>query len=102
MKIIFIDWKCFDREDTVEALQRMGHEVIRFAHKDYNATASADFMSEFADAARGADLCFSYNYFPVVAESCHRQNLDYVSLIYDSPYVYLYSFTMIYPTNHGK
>ena len=100
VKIVFIDWKCFDREDTVAALKKMGHEVIRFSHPDYNAIKSPEFDSEFAPVCAGADAVFSYNFFPAVAETCHKQNTDYISLIYDSPYVYLYSFTMIYPTNH--
>ena len=100
MNIVFIDWKCFDREDTVSALQSMGHEVTRFFHPDYNAIKSPEFDSAFAPVCSKADAVFSYNYFPAVAECCHKQGTDYISLIYDSPYVYLYSFTMIYPTNH--
>lgn len=100
MKIIFIDWHCFNREETVHAFESMGHEVIRFSHPDYNATASEEFHKYFKEAARAADACFSYNYFPVVAESCRELNLNYISVTYDSPYVYIYSFTLMYPTNH--
>ena len=35
-----------------------------------------------------------------MAEGCKRHDIPYLSLIYDSPYVCLYSYTMIYPTNH--
>ncbi|MCR5451531.1 MAG: DUF3880 domain-containing protein, partial [Lachnospiraceae bacterium] len=100
MKMIFIDWHCFHREATVRVFEELGYEVIRFSHPDYNAISSEEFNKYFELAAKDADFCFSYNYFPLVSSSCNKLGIKYISVIYDSPYVYLYSFTMIYPTNH--
>ena len=36
----------------------------------------------------------------MVAEGCKRHEIPYLSLVYDSPYVPLYSYTIIYPTNY--
>lgn len=46
------------------------------------------------------DYVFSFNYFPDIAEICHQLDVKYVSWIYDSPYVQLYSYTTVYPTNY--
>lgn len=46
------------------------------------------------------DYVFSFNYFPDIAEICHQLNVKYVSWVYDSPYVQLYSYTTVYPTNY--
>ena len=102
MKIIFIDWKCFDREETKEALKKMGHEVIPFIHEDYNADRSEAFDAAFKKLAeeKGADAVFSYNFFPAVALACKDMEIPYISFLYDSPYSYIYSYTLAFPTNH--
>ena len=102
MKIIFIDWKCFNHDATIRTLQELGHQVIFYAHPEYNLPLSKSFNEDFSTFLFGknVDLVFSYNFFPPVAEACHKASLPYISVVYDSPYVYLYSYTMMYETNH--
>ncbi len=102
MKIIFIDWKCFDRDETKAALREMGHEVIPFIHEDYNADKSEAFDAAIKKTAaeKDAEAVFSYNYFPVVALACRDMDLPYISFLYDSPYSYIYSYTLAFETNH--
>ena len=102
MKVVFIDWKCFDREETKAAFEALGHEVISYIHKDYNAEISADFDADFKKTLESsrADMVFSYNYFPAVALSCKDMEIPYISFLYDSPYTYIFSYTLAFPTNH--
>lgn len=103
MKIVFLDWKCFNGADTKKCLTRMGHEVLPYFHADYNCPELTDDMRRDFDefvTGKNPDIFFSYNYFPAVAQICHVQNIPYYSITYDSPYVYLYSYTMMYETNH--
>ena len=102
MTILFLDWPCFNREGTVSAFEELGHRVCFFAHPDYRERSSSSFQKDFDAwlAKHPVDLCFSYNFFPVLAEACHRNALSYVSFLYDSPYVLLYSYTLMYPTNY--
>ena len=102
MKIIFLDWKCFDRDETKAALKSLGHEVIPFIHDDYNTDRSEAFDAAIKKTAEssGADAVFSYNFFPAVALACKDMNLPYISFLYDSPYSYIYSYTLAFPTNH--
>lgn len=99
MKIIFIDWKCFDREETKEALRGLGAGVIPFFHEDYNSSSSERFDKAFKSFVKkhGADAVFSYNYFPAVAIACKDMGLIYISFLYDSPYSYIYSYTLAFP-----
>lgn len=102
MKILFLDWSCFMKEPTFRAFKNMGHEYFLFSHKDFNELKSDDFLKvffEFTDS-KSPDICFSYNYYPLLAEGCKEKNIPYVSLVYDSPYTYLYSYTVMYPTNY--
>lgn len=102
MNVLFIDWGCFGKADAIFTLEQMGYKLTMFSHKDYQERISQEFSQAF-DAAmkeKTYKFCFSFNFYPVVAESCKQHNLPYISLIYDSPYVALYSYTIIYPTNY--
>lgn len=46
------------------------------------------------------DLVFSFNYAPVLSRCCQKVNIKYVSYVYDSPLVALYSCTLINPCNY--
>lgn len=102
MNIIFLDWPCFCREDTIDALQNLGHTVEYFSHADYKLRKSSSFDDAFDVfvKAHTCDLFFSYNFFPLVAEGCKRNDIKYVSIIYDAPHVSLYSYTVVYPCNY--
>ncbi len=102
MNVLFIDWPCFGKFDAISALKEMGYQIILFGHEDYQERISPNFDKAFDEAvnAQKFRFCFSFNYYPVVSEGCRRNELPYVSLVYDSPHVPLYSYTMIYPTNH--
>ena len=101
MNILFLDWKCFLRDDTIGTLEELGHHVFPFIEKSYEDRLSESFRKAFdlfCDDKR-IDLAFSYNYFPSLAEGCKERNIPYVSFLYDSPFVKLFSFTLMYETN---
>lgn len=102
MNVLFIDWGCFGKVDAIFTLEQMGYKLTMFSHKDYQQRISQEFSHAFDKAMKEKKykFCFSFNFYPVVAESCKQHELPYISLIYDSPYVPLYSYTIIYPTNH--
>lgn len=84
-----------------EAFCREGHTLVcfPFSNKDsrhdevIEANLSSVLHREVPDAV------FSFNYFPLVSNVCKKENISYVSWIYDSPYVMLYSYTAINPCN---
>lgn len=49
---------------------------------------------------KGFDCVFTFNYSPVVSNNCNRRNVPYISIVYDSPQVLLYSYTIINPCNY--
>lgn len=101
MKILFLDWPCFCKNDAILTLQRLGHSVSRFFHPDYTERSSAGFDAalDHAVSSQSIDCIFSYNFFPLVSEGCKRNHLKYLSVVYDAPHVALYSYTVIYPCN---
>lgn len=103
MNVLFLDWSCFGKADAVFTLEQMGYKLTMFFHKDFQERMSSDFDQAFSDAVLETDFqfCFSFNFYPVVAENCKRYNIPYISITYDSPFVLLYSYTLIYPTNYA-
>lgn len=101
MKILFIEWASFGNADMKDAFIKEGHQVICFPFSNKDARRDAEIESELTKKLRETtpDAVFSFNYFPLVSNVCKHENLPYLSWIYDSPYVLLYSYTAINPCN---
>ena len=46
------------------------------------------------------DCVFTFNYLPIISNCCNRHHIPYISHVYDSPLVALYSYTIINPCNY--
>lgn len=102
MKILFLNWKSFGNDDMIAAFQNLGHEIksIPFSNKepqDETATEN-ELIAEILSYS--PDFVFSFNYFPTASLACKKADMKYVAWVYDSPYVMLYSYTIIYPGNY--
>ena len=102
MEVLFIDWGCFGKADAVFTLEQMGYKLTMFSHKHFQERISKEYNEAFAEivADKKFTFCFSFNFYPIVAENCKQHDIPYISIIYDSPFVPLYSYTLIYPTNY--
>ncbi len=102
MKILYIEWKSFGKEDIKDAFERLGHEVFIMPYSSddvyHDEELEAGIREKISDA--GADAVFSSNYYPPIAIACNESGTPYVSWIYDNPFVMLYSYTTIFDTNH--
>lgn len=101
MKILFIEWASFGNADMKDAFVKEGHEVICFPFSNRDARRDKEIEAALASRLHetGPDAVFSFNYFPLISNVCKREGLPYLSWIYDSPYVMLYSYTAINPCN---
>lgn len=101
MKILFIEWASFGNADIKDAFDKEGHQVISFPFSNKDARRDTEIESALTDRLRetSPNAVFSFNYFPLVSNVCKREGLPYISWIYDSPYVMLYSYTAINPCN---
>ncbi len=102
MKILFTEWAGFGQEDMKEAFLAEGHELAFFPFSYKDPRQDAEVTAELQSAIRreSPDAVFSFNYFPVLSEGCRKEGVPYLSWIYDSPYVMLYSYTTVHPCNH--
>ena len=100
-KILYLDWPCFGKEDILETFSDFGFQTVPFFHENYTERKDASFDSAFDKAAADDfSFCFSFNYYPLVSEGCKRRGIPYISVIYDSPQVAVYSYTIINPNNY--
>ena len=101
MTILYIEWNSFGNEDMKEAFQTEGHTLIcfPFSNKEgrHDETVESSIMGVLRKKA--PDIVFSFNYFPLISNVCKKADIPYISWVYDSPYVMLYSYTVINPCN---
>lgn len=101
MKILFIEWASFGNADIKEAFIAEGHTLACFPFSNRDGRKDAEIETELSGVLRREtpDVVFSFNYFPVISQVCRKNDIKYISWIYDSPYVMLYSYTALNPCN---
>lgn len=101
MKILIFEHKNFGIEDICETFNSFGYTykvistelIYNRINKDFNQI----FEKEISD---GYDCVFTFNYDPIVSTNCNIHNIPYISYVYDSPLITLYSCTIINPCNY--
>lgn len=101
MRILFIEWNSFGNNDMKQAFEAEGHTLITFPFSNKEGRHDDPTEQKLAEALHREtpDFVFSFNYFPLISNVCKREDIKYVSWVYDSPYVMLYSYTAINPCN---
>lgn len=102
MRILYIDWPCFGKVDVQFTLEQAGHEFVPFFHEGYQDRSNPEFDKAFQEFVGDThyDCCFSFNYFHIVSNNCKELGIKYIAALYDNPYVMLYSYSLINPTNY--
>lgn len=101
MKLLYLEWSSFGNEDMKDAFLKEGHTLICFPFSNKETRQDEAVERKLAEALHKEipDFVFSFNYFPLVSNVCKQESIRYISWIYDSPYVMLYSYTVINPCN---
>lgn len=102
MKILNVEWKAFGNDDIKDAFGAEGHRVVGFPFsKEENARENPEAEERLVSMLHkeAPDAVFSFNFFPFISKVCNKENIRYISWIYDCPHVRLYSYTVINPCN---
>ena len=102
MKVLFLDAPAFAKQDMIDAFAECGIESGLFMHEKYKERFDQDYEEAFDKKVEEEkyDFVFSFNYYPILSKCCQKHNLKYVSYVYDSPLVALYSCTILNPCNY--
>jgi len=103
MKVLYILWESYGNSGMIRAFRQRGDEVETFqlTHKSaatLNRELAEQLVRKIADGKY--DMVFSYNYYSTVSLACNSCRVKYVSWVYDSPLVALYSKTIFFPDNY--
>lgn len=94
MNILLYDWQSQSQYDLKETLERRPDvQVIQFAVKMVDYNEDPKFEQVLVQTLKNEDcrICLSFNFFPVISKVCQEADILYVSWIYDSPHITLYS-----------
>ena len=102
MKILYLEWNSYCNEDMKECLQKEGHdvEVCPFLEGIRVKQDEAERILQPRLTKANYDFVFSFNYIPIVSNICKEFEVPYVSWVYDSPYIHVYSYTVLNPCNY--
>lgn len=102
MRVMYFKWNSFGDSDIREAFETLGHKVIIYLWDQDSVYRDEKLQMQMIKKMHNerTDIAFSFDYYPPIAVACHEEGIPYVSWIYDSPYVSLYSFTALFETNH--
>ena len=107
MKVLFLDWNSYGNLDMADTFDTLRNEGMDISYKLYpfdNHIERDD--REFAEKfkkdleAESPDIVMSFNYFPIISKCCNEAGIKYVSWVYDSPAIMLFSYTLINPCNY--
>ena len=104
MRILFIDWNSFGNEDIIYHLKKAGHKIVYIPFSNENNTRDNEQLQgeiiEKISSCLPIDFIFSFNYYPIVSQAAMISNVKYVSWVYDSPFIQLYTFSLENPCNY--
>lgn len=108
MKLLYLNWRCFAGEDVLDAMNRLVDangapvSVISYPFENTEKRTDPVFEERFlGDLQREQpDAVFSFNYYPLISLVCDRAKVPYLSVVYDSPHISLYSYTILKECNH--
>lgn len=103
MRILYLLWDSYGTHGLLSALKERGDivdtlPIDRTQDLRLNQELAEKLIRQIAD--KNYDMVFTYNYFPVVSLACNSCKVKYVSWVYDSPLITLYSNTIKFPYNY--
>ncbi len=102
MKILIADWDSFGDRDIEEVFAAKGFDVVKSPYVESEPEpVTTKQLADFAEtiASTHPDCVFSYNFFPPISDICQQASVPYISWVYDSPYMHLYSKSIENPVN---
>lgn len=102
MNILFLETFSFGAEDMLSAMEELGFSIIVFSHEQIYKRQNTEFDLAFTNMIelKKPAFVFSFNFFPSVSKCCLTYNVPYLSYVYDSPLLSLFSCTVLNPCNY--
>lgn len=103
VNILFLDWDCYGKEDIIDTFKELNHS-IDIMKLELATHTNIDYKFHerlIAAIQKGSyEIVFTLNFYPTVSSACNNTAAKYISWIYDSPFVKLYSASIINKCNY--
>lgn len=102
MKLLVFEWNAYMKEDLELVLIKERVPFGRFSYQFDNLIEDDYFLRHFEQVLRdgGYDTVISMNFWPLIAEVCHKINVSYIAWVYDCPIAVDVSATLGFATNY--
>lgn len=97
--ILFFEWNSIGNEDICYYFTKMGFNVKKVVF-DCNEKSDSVIRKVEAVLDNTVIFSFSFNYYPEISIACKELSVKYVSWVYDSPHINVYSYTVINECNY--
>ncbi|MDO5126682.1 MAG: DUF3880 domain-containing protein [Eubacteriales bacterium] len=102
MRILYVDWNMYGKQDIIDGFSALGHEVIctdiPLVYEGDREKLEKQLDTCVKDL--GADIAFTSNYYPVVSNICEKYKIKYISWVYDNPLISLYDKSIVNSCNY--
>lgn len=94
--------KSFGQDDVITIFKKMGHNVFTYGHPDLAMHHSKEVFVELSKMVTDNDIkvVFSFNYYPIVSYVIKDTCVKYISYVYDSPNIAIYTYSIMFPCNY--
>lgn len=102
MNILVIDSHAFAQDDVIVIFREMGHNVLLYGHSDISMHHNDVVYGELSKniLENDIDIVFSFNYYPIVSYVLKDTGVKYISYVYDSPHIAVYTYSITFPCNY--
>ncbi|MDE6208122.1 MAG: glycosyltransferase [Lachnospiraceae bacterium] len=102
MNILVLDTHSFMQEDIIHILKMKGHTVFTYGHPDISMHKNDIVSKELSVCIEknNISMVFSFNYYPIVSYLLKDSSVKYISYVYDSPNIAVYTCSIIFPCNY--
>ena len=102
MNILILDNKSFGYDDVISIFKKNGNHVFTYKHPDISMHQNDEVFKELETLIQKEhiSLVFSFNYYPIVSYVLKDTDVKYVSYVYDSPNIAVFTCSIIFPCNY--
>ena len=102
MNILVIDNNAFGFDDVISIFKKQGHNLTIYKNPDISMHQNDEIFKELEMLIKkkNISLVFSFNYYPIVSYVLKDTNVKYVSYVYDSPNIAVFTCSIIFPCNY--
>lgn len=102
MRILYYSWDEMSAVDAMECLRFDGNEVECFSYPVIDKLNDVSFAKKLEEVLKEKkyDCIFTFDFFPIISKVAYAYEIKYISWIFDSPHLTLYSKAVFNENNY--